>query len=82
MCRRVGRGLARLEQRRGLPEPLRSGKQETLRLSPGYLAQWVDVGFQRPALVKEIVDKFSGACAPACPCSTICICGWRRAWWR
>src|SRR5207302_1924004 len=25
----------------------------------GYLAQWVDIGFQRPALVKEIVARFS-----------------------
>ena len=58
VCRRVGRGLARLEEHRHL---LTSFDPERTNAAPlaGYLAQWVDVGFQRPALVKEVVHKFS-----------------------
>ena len=58
VCRRVGRGMARLE---GHSRPLTSfdPEQKNAALFTGYLAQWVDVGFQRPALVKEIVARFS-----------------------
>lgn len=60
VCRRVGRGMARLEAHRHLlssfdPETRNAG------LFAGYLAQWVDVGFQRVGLVKEIVARFSKA---------------------
>jgi len=60
VCRRVGRGMARLEEHRHLlssfdPETRNAG------LFAGYLAQWVDVGFQRVGLVKEIVARFSKA---------------------
>src|SRR5678815_6069910 len=60
VCRHVGRGMARLEEHRDLltsfdPEKKNAGT------FVGYLAQWVDVGFQRPALVKEIVSQFSKA---------------------
>ena len=56
--RRVGRGMARLEEHRHLltsfdPEKRNAG------LFAGYLAQWVDVGFQRVGLVKEITALFS-----------------------
>jgi tetratricopeptide (TPR) repeat protein len=52
--------MARLEEHRDLltsfdPEKKNAGT------FVGYLAQWVDVGFQRPALVKEIVAQFSKA---------------------
>ncbi|HUJ95925.1 MAG TPA: tetratricopeptide repeat protein [Terriglobales bacterium] len=58
VCRRVARGLSRLEEHNELftafdPEKKNAG------LFAGYLAQWVDVGFQRPGLVKEIVARFS-----------------------
>jgi tetratricopeptide (TPR) repeat protein len=58
VCRRVAQGFARLEERRHLlssfdPEAKNAG------LFANYLAQWVDVGFQRPASVKEIVARFS-----------------------
>lgn len=58
VCRRVGRGLACLEEHRHL---LASFDPESTNAAPfaDYLAQWVDVGYQRPALVKEIVHKFS-----------------------
>jgi tetratricopeptide (TPR) repeat protein len=58
VCRRVGRGMARLEEHRHLltsfdPEKKNAG------LFAGYLAQWVDVGFQRVGLVKDVVARFS-----------------------
>ena len=60
VCRHVGRGMARLEQHRDL-----LGSFDPTRVNAavfaGYLAQWVDVGYQRPALVKEIVGRFSKA---------------------
>jgi tetratricopeptide (TPR) repeat protein len=60
VCRRVGRGLARLEDHRPLLTSFDPEKKNAA-LFAGYLAQWVDVGFQRPALVKEIVARFSRA---------------------
>src|ERR1700755_606625 len=58
--RRVGRGLARLEEHRYLLTSFDPDKKHAA-LFAGYLAQWVDVGFQRPGLVKEIVERFSRA---------------------
>src|SRR6266542_5071388 len=60
VCRRVGRGMARLEDHRQLltsfdPEKKHAG------MFAGYLAQWVDLGFERPVLVKNIVARFSKA---------------------
>jgi len=56
--RRVGRGMARLEEHRSLlasfePQAPNAG------LFAGYLAQWVDIGFQRTALVKDVIARFS-----------------------
>ncbi len=56
--RRVGRGMARLEEHRHLLTSFDPG-QENAGLFAGYLAQWVDVGFQRVGLVKDIVSRFS-----------------------
>ncbi len=82
VCRRVGRALARLEEHRHLLTSFDPKKKNAGRLA-GYLAQWVDVGFQRPGLVKEIVGKFSRACsARTCLYVTTCICAWQRVWWR
>jgi len=58
VCRRVGRGMARLEEHR----PLLTGfdpEKKNAGMFAGYLAQWVDLGFQRPALVKDILACFS-----------------------
>jgi tetratricopeptide (TPR) repeat protein len=60
VCRRVGRGMARLEEHRHLltsfdPEKKNAG------LFAGYLAQWVDIGFQRVGLVQDVVARFSKA---------------------
>ncbi len=56
--RRVGRGMTRLEEHRHLltsfdPEKKNAG------LFAGYLAQWVDIGYQRVGLVKDIAARFS-----------------------
>jgi tetratricopeptide (TPR) repeat protein len=56
--RRVGRGMARLEEHRHLLTSLDPEQKNAGRLA-GYLAQWVDIGFQRPSLVREIVSRFS-----------------------
>lgn len=58
VCRRLGRGLARLEQHRDLLAAFDPEEKNAGRLA-GYLAQWVDLGFQRAGLVKEIVARFS-----------------------
>lgn len=60
VCRRVGRGLARLEEHRHLLQSFAPEKKNAA-LFASYLAQWVDVGFQRPAVAKEVVSKFSPA---------------------
>jgi tetratricopeptide (TPR) repeat protein len=58
VCRRVAHGFSRLDEHQLL---LSSFNPETKNaaLFTGYLAQWVDVGFRRPALVKEILAHFS-----------------------
>jgi len=56
--RRVGRGMARVEEHRHLLTAF-DPEQPNAALFAGYLAQWVDIGFQRPGLVKEIVARFS-----------------------
>ena len=58
VCRRVGRGFTRLDRHRHLLTSF-DPENKNAALFAGYLAQWVDVGFQRPALVKEVVKKFS-----------------------
>ena len=60
VCRRVGRGLALLEEHRHLLTSFDAERKNAARFA-GYLAQWVDIGFQRPALLKEIVAGFSKA---------------------
>jgi tetratricopeptide (TPR) repeat protein len=56
--RRVGRGMARLEEHRH-PLTLFDPEKKNAGLFAGYLAQWVDIGFQRVGMVKEIVARFS-----------------------
>jgi tetratricopeptide (TPR) repeat protein len=58
VCRRLGRGMARLEESRALWTSF-DPEQENAALFVGYLSEWVDIGFQRPALVKDIVARFS-----------------------
>jgi len=60
VCRRVGRGMARLEEHRHLLSAF-DPNQRNAGLFAGYLAQWVDIGFQRVGLVKETVAHFTHA---------------------
>ena len=58
VCRRVDRGMDLLEKHSDLFVPF-DPERKNAGLLAGYLAQWVDLGFKRPALVKEIVASFS-----------------------
>jgi tetratricopeptide (TPR) repeat protein len=58
VCRRVGHGFARLQAHDDWLKSFDPTKPNAA-LFAGYLAQWVDIGFQRPHLVKEIVAHFS-----------------------
>lgn len=58
VCRRVAQGFARLEEYGHLLSSFDPQKKNA-GLFAGYLAQWVDVGFRRAGLVKEIVAHFS-----------------------
>ena len=60
VCRRVGRGMSRLQDHHYLLDSLDPAARNAA-LFAGYLAQWVDVGFQRPGLVKDVVNRFSKA---------------------
>ena len=60
VCRRVGQGLALLESRHDLLTSF-DPQSKNAALFAGYLAQWVDIGFPRFALVKEMVASFSKA---------------------
>jgi tetratricopeptide (TPR) repeat protein len=60
VCRLVGRGMALLEEHRHLLTSFDPEKKNAGPLA-GYLAQWVDIGFERPVLVKKIVARFSKA---------------------
>jgi tetratricopeptide (TPR) repeat protein len=60
VCRRVGRGMTRLEEHHHLLTSFDPERKNAGRFA-GNLAQWVDIGFQRPALLKEIVARFSKA---------------------
>ena len=55
--RRVGRGMGALELQRHLFVSL-DPQQKNAGRFVGYLAQWVDIGFQRPALLKDLISRF------------------------
>ena len=56
--RRVARGMELLESHRQLIDSF-NPQQKNAGLLAGYVAQWVDIGFQRPALVTQILSGFS-----------------------
>lgn len=58
VSRHVGRAFSRLEQHPHLLTAFDASQKNAARFA-GYLAQWVDVGFQRPGLVKSVVSAFS-----------------------
>jgi tetratricopeptide (TPR) repeat protein len=57
VCRRVACGLARLDEHRGLYADLDPENRNAGRFV-GYLAQWVDLGYARPALVRDVLARF------------------------
>lgn len=64
--RRLGRGMARLEEHRHLLTSF-DPEQRNAGLFAGYLAQWVDIGYQRAGLVRDIVSRFSKAARERLP---------------
>jgi len=60
VCRRVGEGMARLQAHRHLLTSFAPDRKNA-GLFAGYLAHWVDLGFERPVLVKKIIARFSKA---------------------
>jgi tetratricopeptide (TPR) repeat protein len=66
VCRRVGHGMALLEEHRHLLVSFDPERKNAGRFA-GYLAQWVDLGFERLPLVKEIVARFSKAVRAGLP---------------
>ena len=58
--RRVAHGFSQLEEHRHLLSQF-DPEIKNAALFAACLAQWVDVGFHRPALVKQIVGQFSRA---------------------
>jgi tetratricopeptide (TPR) repeat protein len=66
VCRRVERGMAHLEDHRHLLTSFNPEKRNA-GIFAGYLAQWVDLGFERPALVKTVVGSFSKTVRPRLP---------------
>lgn len=66
VCRRVQQGMALLEEHRHLLQPFDPEKKNA-GVFAGYLAQWVDLGFERPVLIKNILPQFSKSVRPRLP---------------
>jgi tetratricopeptide (TPR) repeat protein len=56
--RRIDSGLQRLHARKDLVESC-NPSQKGAGVLLGYLAQWVDIGFAQPALIQQILTRFS-----------------------
>ena len=57
VCRRVESGIGWLQAHHALLATLEPS-QKNAALLLGWLAQWVDIGFARPGLVKELLSRF------------------------
>ncbi|MGO9270573.1 MAG: tetratricopeptide repeat protein [Terriglobia bacterium] len=68
VSRRIGAGIDWLENHRALLAAL-DPSQKNGAVSLGYLAQWVDIGFDQPRLVKELLGRFSQARRSSFPLS-------------
>jgi tetratricopeptide (TPR) repeat protein len=55
--RRIDSGLQRLQAQRALLESC-GPTQKNAAILLGYLAQWVDIGFARPALIEKLLARF------------------------
>ena len=60
VCRRLERGMARLDKAGDLLSSL-DPKQPNAACLVGYVAQWVDVGYKRREFVKDLLARFSKA---------------------
>jgi tetratricopeptide (TPR) repeat protein len=60
VCRRVGRGMKRLDEHQHLLSAFNPDAKNAAVFT-GYLAQWVDVGYQRPSLIKDMLAQFPRA---------------------
>ena len=59
--RRIADGLERLESCRAEIEGLGPGQEDAASLL-GCLAQWVDIGFASPELIRTLVERFPRSC--------------------
>jgi len=66
--RRINNGITRLVAHRGILDSL-DPKQKNAAAFLGYLAQWVDIGFGNPALVKNLLARFSKPVRASLPLS-------------
>lgn len=64
--RRISEGIALLDQNRGLIERLDPAQPNAAALL-GYVAQWIDVGFASPVLLRSLVRRFPRAERGALP---------------
>jgi tetratricopeptide (TPR) repeat protein len=68
VARRIGAGIDWLEHHRPFLAAL-DPSQRNSAVFLGYLAQWVDIGFDQPCLVKELLARFSQAFRSSLPLS-------------
>jgi tetratricopeptide (TPR) repeat protein len=66
--RHIGNGIDWLEHQRSLLGTLAASQKNAAALL-GYVAQWVDVGFDQPRLVKESLSRFPQALRATLPLS-------------
>jgi len=59
--RRLDSGMRCLESHRSLIESL-DAKQKDAGVLLGYLAQWVDIGFEGPHLIQRLLERFPKEC--------------------
>ncbi|HUI41137.1 MAG TPA: hypothetical protein VL523_04130, partial [Terriglobia bacterium] len=64
--RRIASGIGWLEHHRTLLDALHPAQKNAAALL-GYLAQWVDIGFDDPRLVKELLARFPQSLRSALP---------------
>ena len=68
VARRIAAGIACLEQHRALLDALHPAQKNSAPLL-GYFAQWVDIGFGHPRMVKELLARFPQPIRAALPLS-------------
>lgn len=66
--RRIDSGIDWLKSHRALLRALNPSQKNAATLL-GYLAQWVDLGFDQPSLVRELLDRFPRGLRSALPLS-------------